>query len=888
MPRLLDRVLGRADLPLEPVVSSRSTVPSERYNDERTGEPRGPVGLTAAAATVTPSQAKALGKARQKWQRDAWVYRDAIGEVRFGTQFLANCASLITLQAAAVGPDGEEPIDLDAVEEHGLDAQIVADARALVDDLTGGRGGGHLLAPGVENLETAGECYLLGRTLFLYGEEQREWSIRSVDEVEVKPDGVYLRTGEKGKGEKLAEGTYELIRLWKPHPRFTEWADSPMRALLDPCEELLLIARMVRAAARNRIAGNGILLLSSGLARDAVSQGRNGDGTTVAEDLQRAFVTPIGDESSTSAVVPPILWGEPADLTASRHLTLDRPLDAGLAAREEKALKRIAAGLDLPAEVISGVADLNHWTAWQVDESSFRHHVSPIVGVLVDAMTVGWFRAKLVEMGHSAAAARRLMLWRNPARLVQKPNRGSDAVLAYDRNELSGDALLEALGFDPSDKPDEEELLQRLALKRGSIDSAITEALLRLGFGNLVDVLRTTADGQVTLRTGELAQDLPLRALPAGDPPPASTDEQTPADDQPATGDATDDGVPGDAITAAGEPDDREVHRTLSRRLARIDRTLRDRLQAAAEAELVRALERAGNRTRSKAVTASAETRQAVQGVPGHLVASTLGRDVVTASLGLEETELLADAFARLHAVWDELTIDAAEQAFDVVAELLGVPRESEQVRRAVAELRDSLDEYRAEGWALLEEGLQAEAAEALYEPDPDTSSRRGENTEARVRPGLIRGALAVAGGLPSELGGLLPNGLPAVPGTPLGGIATGTLVDRYLHGQGAEVVEYEWTYGISTNEFRPHKRLDGAILSGYDDPQLATPADYSWIGPLFLPGDHDGCHCDLAVIYSTGVNTRDAAAAIGDDSFRRQNPDRANTPAATTVLPGR
>ena len=33
---------------------------------------------------------RALAGTRQDWQRDAWAYRDMIGEVRFGTEFLGH------------------------------------------------------------------------------------------------------------------------------------------------------------------------------------------------------------------------------------------------------------------------------------------------------------------------------------------------------------------------------------------------------------------------------------------------------------------------------------------------------------------------------------------------------------------------------------------------------------------------------------------------------------------------------------------------------------------------------------------------------------------------------------------------------------------------------
>jgi hypothetical protein len=37
-----------------------------------------------------------------------------------------------------------------------------------------------------------------------------------------------------------------------------------------------------------------------------------------------------------------------------------------------EAVERLAIGLDMPPEVLLGLGDSNHWSAWQVDEQTWK------------------------------------------------------------------------------------------------------------------------------------------------------------------------------------------------------------------------------------------------------------------------------------------------------------------------------------------------------------------------------------------------------------------------------------------------------------------------------------------------------------------------------------
>jgi hypothetical protein len=164
--------------------------------------------------------------------------------------------------------------------------------------------------------------------------------------------------------------------------------------------------------------------------------------------------------------------------------------------------------------------------------------------------------------------------------------------------------------------------------------------------------------------------------------------------------------------------------------------------------------------------------------------------------------------------------------------QLAGLDRADPQVQRYIAGLRDRFADNVDASWPTLETGLNDLAADRLYDPDP-AAPEVGELPAGQVPPGLVRGALALAGGLHSDA-----TGRP-----PLNGLTSGQLLDGFLRDAGCEIAEYEWSYGISARPFPPHAALDGLVFTGFDDDALSTAGTgASWIGGSFAPGDHKGC----------------------------------------------
>lgn len=814
--------------------------------------------LTAAGQRMTglPVEAlRAISGTRQDWQGHAWGYRDAIGELRSGVQFLARAVSQVQFLPAQINPKGDDPIPFDS-DACTISPALRAAAQEELDRLPLSSGYS-FLGILVENLSIPGEVWLHG---YYDAGDNECWRVRSTDEVDVTSDGrLTIKEGgglrrEVKLGTDEEEGEEDLLRLWVPHPRYQHLADSPMRALLDVCEEIVLSGMELRAASRSRVMANGILLVPEGLTLlNALIADRSlaNDSGFMAE-LQATLMAPIGNEGEPGAVVPAVIQGNAEDLDKIRHLRLERTTSDELLDRLERCLKRLGSGMDIPPEIVSGMADVNHWTAWQIDASTFRHHIDPMTRIVADALTEGFLRPALLDRGFTRQEVWKLQVWRDAGNLTENPNRGQDAVTAFDRGALGYVSLLEALGFTEADLPTPEELAQIIALK-GGVDPNQTALILAALLGDRV----------IPKPEPQVVEAAPERKAlpPADDRPAGGSPGNAPTRPTPEQAAAKRRGLAlAEALVAAATPDPTagwDVNEDAGRALLELDRALRDRLLVAADALMDRALERAGSRVRS-AVQRNAATRaQFAATAPTDITryAAHVGQAQCFA-MGLNAQELLADAFDSLRGKFDRWTTSTIEAVANVVLKALGITgKDADRLRaRIVTQMTSRMPT----AWERLRTGLFGVAERYLFRPDPEEPV--GEHSDTIVPPSLIRAALAEVGGLPEGSSGLDERGLPVDKSEALGGISNGTAVLGALADADALVLGYEWEYGMTplSRQFDPHRQLDGYRFADWTDPRLVPESRYAWVGPHYTPGDHDGCQCDYRLVFAVPASVED------------------------------
>ena len=481
--------------------------------------------LTAAATQIAINDKGEAERFRSRrssgsssWQSEAWEYYDAIGEVKYAFNLVASVVSRIRLYAAIVQDPSEPPVPIRNSDF--ADARLASAAeRAIVrlDSAYGGQAG--LLKDAALNLSVAGECYLVQMPERQGTGLPESWDIRSVDELQIDNRGNYTITplgagssmngGSKMEGIKLPKGAF-VGRIWKAHPRFSDESDSSMRGLLDLCAELLLLNRTFRATARSRL-NAGALYLPDGLSvagspdpdypYDEDSDLNSGFTPEEAADefedqLMDAMTTPIRDEDSASAVVPLIIRG-PAELGDKiKQFKFERSFDPALAQRADRVLERILQGLDVPKDVVTGLANVKYSNALQIDESLYKAHIEPLMLLISDALTVVYLRPYLLASGFDPAVVERVCVWYDPSQVATRNDRAADADAGFDRMAVSMDTWRRAHGFTEGDAPNPTELALRLLVEKGSITPELTEAMLGAVAPEIIKAARMSSQAE--------------------------------------------------------------------------------------------------------------------------------------------------------------------------------------------------------------------------------------------------------------------------------------------------------------------------------------------------------------------------------------------------------
>ena len=851
--------------------------------------------LASATTLMSPAganrnEAKRLTKLRQPWQEDAWAYRDAIGELRYATTYLGNALRKIKLVPSCYVEGELEPLPLTDLPD--VPPEIVAAANDALYRLSNGGplALGALLRDIAENFEVAGECFLIGwqpnTKLPDLDNATEVWEIRSVSEVTASNDGQLQLRSEAAAGQDFPDGTF-VQRLWYPHPRRKDIADSPFAAILDTCEELLILSRDIRASGRSRLASSGLLLIPDGLTvvkSNTIEDANDAQQDEFMTELIQSAMMAIQDEGSASAVVPIIIRGPADQLKSVKTVNISRP-EAQRSQDRTELIERMATALDLPAEVLTGKADLNHWTAWSVDDDTFGDHVEPLVMVIDDALTTGYYRTALqLALGEDNPWASKIILWHDATRIVRHPDRSQDALQAYDRFALSDAALRDTMGFSDTDAPEESELLMRMMMKQSRLDPTIAAQLIKRMDATLdISQVKPEAQQPPTVgpqdesgppptsiegppQNGQPVQEAPGAQAASGVVRPFANRElsnflrqtdMTTASAQFATSIATNDAPTQASITRG------------SKKLSSIDRRLADRLHTAANNTMTRALEKAGARIRT-AASKTAAGRAQVANYSNLMLCFKASQSLIAAA-GLDEQTLLNKAWDELQDQWNEYLEWGDKATVDAIADMLHKPHSEFEA------LAHNLSESADYGWGYLSNALkhtahgylsdsQVEVAVAeSQKQDPDDEDNTATNIKVAagglVPFGLVRKALKIAGGSqhPAADASFDPTITVEVPSS----VASGPLVQDTLTDNDVGISNYTWIHGVTPNPFEPHEDLNGVEFTNWTDEILANQGEWPDVD-FFAPGDHDGCTCDFEINWSAPAATSESESDEG------------------------
>lgn len=485
-----------------------------------------PRAVLAASLPLTGPNAVAISKAlkpgTQDWQQQAWYHYDACGEFRSAVTWIANAVSKADLFAAETDPE------TGTVAGPTEDARAIAAAATVLGGLTRRA---QLLQTLAVHWQVPGESYIIVRPQAARAgvEQPDEWLAVSGTKVTFKGGGWQYQDPMTMLQVTLTAQD-RLIRVWSPHPNDGSKADSAARPALPILREIEKSSQNIASKLDSRLIGNGILPVPQELdipLREGMTLGES-----FAEYLLESMEANLSNPGSAAAQSPIIAVMPMEMIQAWRdsHMDLSTEFDGAVPELRKDALARLAATLDMPNETAEGsTGGMNHWGAWQVEESTYKIYIEPLLDRLGDAITYEWYWDTLRAMGENNPE-RFVLAWETSS-IVSRPDRTGELKELWDDVLISDDYRRAEMGIPDDAVPDEEERARRTLDKYVSIaptllaNPSVAEAL-NLG----IEIAPATVDVDPAAAEVPAGEEAPTgdRALPAPAAQPPADGEDVP------------------------------------------------------------------------------------------------------------------------------------------------------------------------------------------------------------------------------------------------------------------------------------------------------------------------------------------------------------------------
>lgn len=539
---------------------------------EREPAPAAPPSLVASAARIRGGSTPmglytSQSKGAQAWHEEAWEHYHELGELRYACDWIGGMLSKAEIHGTQEDANGViTKVTTGPIPGYLSDLFNNADGRAEMFRLVG------------IHLSVTGECNLVGYPdPDPFGNGGDKWEVAASTKV--------TRPSTEGEPWKVNDVTLSdvdpddvmCIRLWRPDPLEPQYSISPVRSILRDLRQLRKLSDFVSAQLDSRLAGAGILLMPDTMTT-SIPPSADGNEARVkhansADELVSTLIksmeVSLRNQATAEAKVPIVVTASAESIAAVQHMTFWSELDQHAIELRKEAIGRLALGMDVPPEVLQGSSDSNHWSAWQADESAIKAHAEPLLKIITTALGSHYLRPLLHDdESFDEQNLSDYSIVADTSEMRLRPNRGKEAIELYNLGELSGETLRRETGFDETDAMEKEELALWLTRKvaMGSTTPDLVEAALK-ELGVTLTVVRETDDVSRETQEGRPApslKDHPSMEIP---------DQQRSADRKEAR--------------QEGRVPSSDIERTSS-------------LMAACDQIVLRALERAGNRIKSK------------------------------------------------------------------------------------------------------------------------------------------------------------------------------------------------------------------------------------------------------------------------------------------------
>jgi hypothetical protein len=546
-----------------PTLPVKAAVSSELVSGNRPASMAAPAALSASTA-IYPNNRRLDNRSdrhalAQPWQVECYRQVNICGEARYAVTLFAHMAARAEIGISEGSALGRKAVWVNTGPEVDVLAELVPTVRERKK----------IIRDFMTHWVIAGECYLIARTRQPTDPDPTNplpiWEIVGVLALRKTGNGTWQVKHDNDNYIDLA-GDDPVIRLWNPDPENPREAWSPMRSLLPTLKEIEWLTGHIFTQVRSRLMSAGVWFLPENLTFTPPSpEGIEGGEETIAQmNEAEQFMASLAQSAmslldSDEVSFPTVVMAEASALSAIEQNKLIKfwaEIDDKAMLLRSDAVRRFALGFDLPPEQVLGASGLavtgaggsagsvNHWGVWANEEQTISAHIEPALDNFVGVLTVAVIRL--------AVPGSDKVVGYDTATLRLRQDRSKEAMEWYDRGVLRADVALRENGFDPENDMMDDAEFRRWILVKIAGGSATPEQV------------------QESLRLLGVVLDIPMQ--PAGTPAPGQPGRNLP----PSLEDHPYEGPP------------REQHDHSPAPFTA--------LHASAEALVLRALEKAGNR----------------------------------------------------------------------------------------------------------------------------------------------------------------------------------------------------------------------------------------------------------------------------------------------------
>jgi hypothetical protein len=387
----------------------------------------------------------------ESWQEDSFAVVKSIPELNYASRFYSRQMKRLKIYPALRDNQDRtkrietgEPVDL-------LDR---------IQDPGGGRS--HILGSYGRLMFIAGEGCLFGRNLET---DDERWAFVSTKEVETRDGTIFWKPTSNSTPQEFSPSNAVVYRMWMADPERSGEPEAPMRAALEIARELQLLTKAVHTTAIARML-TGILKVPAELSfgSDIAGMDEDAESNPFLRDLIEWATGIIEAAGSAEAATPFIAEGAAEFLEQLQFMETHNPeTDYMEKDLRLEAIGRLAMGLDMPAELLKGLADANHWGARQIMHDAWKSHGSGIAEQFCDDLAEAYLRPALREAEFEDW--KKVVIAYDDSEVVVSPDRADDAHKAYAAGALNDEGYRMYTGLAQEYAPSEEEKKIWLAVK---------------------------------------------------------------------------------------------------------------------------------------------------------------------------------------------------------------------------------------------------------------------------------------------------------------------------------------------------------------------------------------------------------------------------------------